>query len=183
MATRIPPPAPEYLEFLSPHTPAIVELALATRRLVPEEAAGAVELIYDAYNAVAAGYSFTGRPSEACLHVAVYARWVNLGFQRGAELDDPAGVLQGSGNLVRHIRIAQPGDLDQAARGARQEARSRGGRPRKERPERRAGSLSPEAAPQVVAVHRAPILAGNCKNPEGSSARRVKRAMRTAPLK
>jgi hypothetical protein len=112
MATRIPPPAPEYLEFLSPYAPAIVELALATRRLVLEEAAGAVELIYDAYNAVAAGYSFTGRPSEACLHVAVYARWVNLGFQRGAELDDPAGVLQGSGNLVRHIRIAQPGDLD-----------------------------------------------------------------------
>ncbi len=30
---------------------------------------------------------------------------VTLGFDRGAALDDPAGVLQGAGTSVRHIKI------------------------------------------------------------------------------
>ncbi|HEY2015785.1 MAG TPA: DUF1801 domain-containing protein [Bryobacteraceae bacterium] len=113
MAARVPPPAPEYLEFLSPYPAGVVELALATRSLVLEEAPGSIELLYDAYNAVAAGYSFTGRPSEAFIHIAVYAKWVNLGFHRGSELDDPHSLLQGSGRWVRHIRIAEPRHLDQ----------------------------------------------------------------------
>ena len=111
MKPRIPEPLPEYLGFLSPYAPSIVQLALATRALVLEEAEGAHELIYDAYNAVASGYSFTGRPSEACLHVAVYARWVNLGFNFGSKIPDPDGLLQGSGQWVRHIRITAPEDL------------------------------------------------------------------------
>ena len=113
MEARVPPPTPEYLEFLSPYAPAVVELALSTRRLVLEEAPGAVELLYDAYNAVSAGYSFTGRPGEAFAHIAVYAGWVNLGFNRGSELDNPRRLLQGSGRWIRHIRIAEPRSLEQ----------------------------------------------------------------------
>jgi hypothetical protein len=60
---------------------------------------------------VASGYSFTGRPSDACIHIAVYARWVNLGFNRGSQLPDPERLLQGTGNWVRHIRIASAEDL------------------------------------------------------------------------
>jgi hypothetical protein len=89
-----------------------VEVAAALRSLVVAEAPGATELVYDAYNAVAMGYSFTGRPSDAFCHIAVYSRWVNLGFNRGAELDDPEGLLAGSGRLVRHLRIAREEDLD-----------------------------------------------------------------------
>ena len=106
------PPKPEYLEFLSPYGPEITNLALATRALVLAEAPDSAELIYDAYNAVASGYSFTGRPSDAFIHIAVYAKWVNLGFNRGSALDDPAGVLQGSGRWIRHVRIAKPEDLE-----------------------------------------------------------------------
>jgi hypothetical protein len=108
-------PLPEYLGFLAPFESHIKELALATRRLVLEEAPDSVELIYDAYNAVATGYGFTGRPSECFIHIAVYAKWVNLGFHRGSELPDPKGVLQGTGRLIRHIRISELKDLDQAA--------------------------------------------------------------------
>jgi len=82
------------------------------------EAPGSVELIYDAYSAVATGYSFTGRPSDACIHIAVYAKWVNLGFNRGSQLPDPEGRLKGSGNWIRHIRIASLEDMkDTAIRG------------------------------------------------------------------
>jgi hypothetical protein len=99
MKQRVPPPNPEYLKFLSPFENGIKELALATRALVFVDAPDLTELIYDAYNAVATGYSFTGRPSDAFIHIAVYAHWVNLGFNRGSELEDPQGMLQGSGAL------------------------------------------------------------------------------------
>jgi len=112
MKPRVAPPNPEYLKFLSPFETRIHELALATRALVLVEAPGSTELIYDAYNAVATGYSFTGRPSDTFIHIAVYARWVNLGFNRGSEIDDPQGSLQGSGRWIRHIRIADPRDLE-----------------------------------------------------------------------
>jgi hypothetical protein len=111
MTQRIPPPLPEYLGFLAPFESRIKELALATRKLVLEEAPDSTELIYDAYNAVATGYGFTGRPSQCFIHIAVYAKWVNLGFHRGSELSDPKGILQGSGRLIRHIRISEPEDL------------------------------------------------------------------------
>ncbi|MBI3471803.1 MAG: DUF1801 domain-containing protein [Candidatus Solibacter usitatus] len=110
--TRVPPPRPEYLKFLSPYGPGITGLALATRALVLEEAPGADELIYDAYNAVATGFSLTGRPSDSFIHIAVYARWVNLGFNRGSQLEDPQRVLQGGGRWIRHIRISSPADLE-----------------------------------------------------------------------
>ena len=111
MPARVRPPKREYLAFLAPYDPHIRKLALSARALLLEEAPDASELIYDAYNAVATGYTFTGRPSDAFVHLAVYARWVNLGFNRGVELEDPQGVLQGSGRWVRHIRVSEPADL------------------------------------------------------------------------
>jgi len=103
---------PDYLSFLAPFETRIIRLALATRELVFEEAPDSLELIYDAYNAVSTGYGFTGRPSECFIHIAVYANWVNLGFHRGSELEDPEGLLQGTGRWIRHIRIAEAGDLE-----------------------------------------------------------------------
>jgi len=111
---RVPKPKAEYLAFLAPFPPAVQKLALATRALVLSECPGATELIYDAYNAVSSGYGFTGRPSECFIHIAVYARWVNLGFNRGSQIPDPQHILQGTGNWIRHIRIASPADLEKA---------------------------------------------------------------------
>lgn len=115
MKPRVPPPLPEYLRFLAPYESRITKLALATRKLVLQEAPDSMELIYDAYNAVTTGFGFTGRPSECFIHVAVYPKWVNLGFHRGSELEDPQGVLEGAGRLIRHIRISQFEDLEKPA--------------------------------------------------------------------
>jgi hypothetical protein len=105
------PPIPELLGFLSAYDQSIVELALAVRALMLEEAPSAIETIYDAYNAVALGYSFTGRLKDGFCHVAVYSGHVNVGFNRGTQLPDPQGVLEGSGKNVRHVRIERPDDL------------------------------------------------------------------------
>ena len=80
--------------------------------MVLDETPEAPEMIYDAYNAVAFGFSFTGRLKEAFIHIAVYAKHVNLGFNYGATLADPYRALVGSGKQVRHIRIASQADLE-----------------------------------------------------------------------
>src|SRR5215467_631668 len=85
-------PIPELLKFLAPYDPAIQRLALEVRAYLLTIEPRATETIYDAYNAVAIGYSFTGRLKECYCHVAVYAKHVNLGFNRGADLDDPKKI-------------------------------------------------------------------------------------------
>jgi hypothetical protein len=40
-----------------------------------------------------------------------YTKWVSLGFIRGAALDDPDGLLEGTGASVRHIKIKTPEQL------------------------------------------------------------------------
>ena len=109
MAVRSP--IPELLQFLSAYDDSIAKLALAVRRFVLTETPGATESIYDAYSAVAMGYSFTGRLKESFCHIAVYATRVNLGFNHGTELTDPRGILQGTGKQVRHVTIRDAGDL------------------------------------------------------------------------
>ena len=48
---------------------------------------------------------------DGILHLAVYSQHVNLGFNDGAALDDPKGILQGNGNRIRHITIKSESDL------------------------------------------------------------------------
>jgi hypothetical protein len=109
-------PAPrELVKFLKPYDPAIQELALGLRSLLLEEMAPCHENIYDAYSAVAIGYGWSERLRDGVFHIAVYANHVNLGFNYGATLPDPLGILEGTGKQIRHLRIATPADLARAA--------------------------------------------------------------------
>src|SRR5712691_1733108 len=104
-------PPPELIKFLKPYDRAIQDLALSLRSLVLEEMAPCHENIYDAYSAVAIGYGWSDRLRDGVFHIAVYTNHVNLGFNFGATLDDPLGILEGKGNQIRHIRIENTADL------------------------------------------------------------------------
>ncbi len=86
-------------------------MALQLRALVLEEMAPCYENIYDAYSAVAIGYGTSERMSDGIFHIAVYSKHVNLGFNDGASLPDPKGILAGEGSRIRHISIKSPDDL------------------------------------------------------------------------
>jgi hypothetical protein len=73
---------------------------------------GATIMVYDNYNALAIGFGASGKVSRAVLSLAVFPRWVTLCFLFGADLPDPDGLLRGTGSRVRHIRLADPGLLD-----------------------------------------------------------------------
>lgn len=107
--TYSPPPA--LIKFLKPYDREIRELALELRALLLEEIGPCYENIYDAYSAVAIGYGTSDRLSDGIFHLAVYPKGVNLGFNDGALLADPKGILQGKGNRIRHIKIRNLADL------------------------------------------------------------------------
>lgn len=50
-------------------------------------------------------------------YVAAFRDHVNVGFFYGAELDDPAGLLEGNGKRMRHVKVRPGADLDSAALG------------------------------------------------------------------
>ncbi len=99
------------IKFLRPYDPEIRELALQLRALVLEEMTPCYENIYDAYSAVAIGYGASDRLRDGVFHIAVYSKHVNLGFNDGATLADPKGILEGTGNRIRHLTIKTADDL------------------------------------------------------------------------
>ena len=106
------PPPTALIKFLKPYEREIQTLALKLRALMLEEMAPCYENIYDAYSAVAIGYGTSNRLRDGVFHIAVYSNHVNLGFNDGAALDDPKGILQGAGSRIRHITIKTPQDLE-----------------------------------------------------------------------
>ena len=98
--------------FLDKYTPAIAAQARAILARMRERLPGAVQIVYDNYNALAIGFGPSERASEAIFSIALYPRWVTLFFLQGVGLPDPAHLLKGSGKVVRHIVLKSPEDLD-----------------------------------------------------------------------
>ncbi|HEV8209728.1 MAG TPA: hypothetical protein VGP77_06385, partial [Vicinamibacterales bacterium] len=87
--------------FLSRFSPEIVTLAKTARAKLRKRLPGAVEMVYDNYNALVIGFSPSERPSDAILSLVIWPKKVSVCFIQGRHLDDPEGLLQGQGNQVR----------------------------------------------------------------------------------
>jgi hypothetical protein len=105
-------PARQWAAFLSKYDPKIAALAKAAVARMRKYIPGAVEIVYDNYNALVVGFGPSERASEAVLSIALYPRWVTLFFLKGAVLADPARLLKGSGTRVRHIVLDEVAVLD-----------------------------------------------------------------------
>src|ERR1700722_2608977 len=96
-------PQQQLAEFIARFTPAVAALArralVKMRKLTP----GALELVYDNYNALAIGFSPTERAGDGIFSIALFPPHASLFFLQGAKLPDPTKRLRGSGNVVRHI--------------------------------------------------------------------------------
>ena len=102
--------------FIARYTPEIGARAEAALAKMRERLPGAIELVYDNYNALAIGFSPTEKTSDAIFSIALFPRWVSLFFlQGGTNLPDPHNLLQGSGKQVRHIVLKDAATLDQPA--------------------------------------------------------------------
>jgi len=115
ITARGDPPAAQLASFIAKYDPAIGRLVRAARAKLRKRMPGAIELVYDNYNALAIGFGPTERASEAVVSLAVYPRWVNLYFLHGAALPDAGKLLRGSGHRGRYIVLERADDLDRPA--------------------------------------------------------------------
>lgn len=102
---------PSLTQFLSPYPENVRQLAMALRTFITIHEPLANELIWDNYNALAIAYSKSDKLKDGFCHIAVYAKHVNLGFNRGAELTPNGLTLQGKGKLIRHITLKSFAEL------------------------------------------------------------------------
>jgi Domain of unknown function (DU1801) len=104
----------EQLEmFLAKYDPAIVGQAKKALRKMRKLVPGAVQMVYDNYNALVIGFAPNDRPSDAVFSIVLYPRYIGLCFIHGRGLPDPTKRLQGGGKQVRWIRLESPATLDQ----------------------------------------------------------------------
>lgn len=94
--------------FIDKFTPEVAALTRALMAKVVAQLPGATIPVYDNYNALAIGFGPSDRVKDVVFSLAVMPRWVTLCFTWGVRLDDPQGLLGGSGSQVRHIRLLTP---------------------------------------------------------------------------
>jgi hypothetical protein len=83
------------------------EVASKVRQIVLEAAPDSVESIKWAQPVFEA--------NGPCCYMKAFKNSVNLGFWRGVELEDPEGLLLGTGEEMRHVKLAGIQDVDEAA--------------------------------------------------------------------
>lgn len=112
MPTKDQSPQQQLDGFLAKYSPAIAKLAKQLLSKLRTRLPGAVELVYDNYNALAIAFGPSERTSDAIFSITLYPRWISLFFVHGAELPDPHKVLKGNGNAMRHIVVDKAAMLD-----------------------------------------------------------------------
>jgi hypothetical protein len=106
-------PESRIAEFIRKYTPEVAARIVGSRKKLRALFPRGYELVFDNYNALVIGFAPTDKTSESFLSITGYPRWVTLFFLKGATLQDPDKLLQGSGSQVRGVRLRSPDDLDQ----------------------------------------------------------------------
>ena len=98
--------------FLAKYNPQISSLARRALAKMRKRLPGSLEMVYDNYNALVIGFVPNERPSDAIFSIVLYPQHVTLCFLQGAGIPDPRHLLQGNGNVVRHVRLEGAATLD-----------------------------------------------------------------------
>ncbi len=88
------------------------EIATALRQLMAKVMPGVTEVAWPKQGTIGYGVG-PKKMSEHFCYIGLYARHVNLGFFYGADLDDPEGLLGGTGKALRHIKLTDAAAVDQ----------------------------------------------------------------------
>jgi hypothetical protein len=94
-------------EYVARFTPPIQRLIRETRTLVMGVAPKADEKAYS-------GWPIRIRTDRGIVAIAGFADHVNVNFGRGASLDDPKGMLEGTGKSIRHVKVRTAADARSA---------------------------------------------------------------------
>ena len=105
-------PKKQLESFLEKYDPKIAEIARKCLVKMRKRLHGAIELVYDNYNALAVGFGPSERASEAIFSIVPFPRYVTLFFLQGAGLPDPHKRFEGKGKVARHVKLESADTLD-----------------------------------------------------------------------
>ncbi|THD65628.1 DUF1801 domain-containing protein [Phenylobacterium sp.] len=105
-------PEAQIESFIAKYSDPIAAEIRAARADMQRRLPGAVELVYDNYNALAIGYGASEKLEDVVFSIACFPRWVRLFFFHGADLNDPDGLLEGQGAQVRSLKLPDLTVLD-----------------------------------------------------------------------
>ena len=97
---------------LEPHSKELREMALEGAWILSQRLHPADLLVYDNYNAVALGWSYTGKTGDCKVMLPVGSYKMRLGFGCGDTLYDPERRLLGEGTVFRSIILTSLDMLD-----------------------------------------------------------------------
>lgn len=105
----MPAEADNIAQVLAGHTPQVLALVDSLRQLI--RAAGP-ELVEEGKP----GWrNITYKKTGVICAISPHKVYVNLHFYQGTRLPDPAGLLEGGGKALRHVKIRRPEDIRVAA--------------------------------------------------------------------
>jgi hypothetical protein len=111
----------EIVDQASPH---IRQLAEGAKALIEDVYPQVVEVAWTRQRII--GYGVGPRKmSEQFCYIALQKNHINLGFYYGSQLPDPNYLLEGTGQLLRHIKIRKAEQLEDPAVRALVEAASK----------------------------------------------------------
>ncbi len=99
---------PEVAAWLHDHSDPLGSIARQWFHVMRECGDDVSEVMHD-------GYPTACVNDAAFAYVGVFKTHVNVGFFNGAELPDPAGLLEGSGRFMRHVKLKPEREVDAAA--------------------------------------------------------------------
>jgi hypothetical protein len=101
-------------EIIAEASPRVEALARGTKALIQNVMPDVVEVPWPKQKIIGYGVG-PKKMSEHFCYIGIFKNHVNLGFYYGAELPDPENLLEGSGKLLRHIKIARIEQLENPA--------------------------------------------------------------------
>jgi len=105
------PDAPTFEAVLGGHSADVRQIAGLARDLVLGTLPKVVEVVW--VREGSAGYGVGPKKmSEHFCYIAPQRAYVNLGFFYGSDLEDAAGLLEGSGKRLRHVKLRSVSDVE-----------------------------------------------------------------------
>jgi hypothetical protein len=107
--TKLKPIHPDFLFLLEFKNQKLIELFKDLRNYILEIHPASNEMLYHTH-ALTTVFSLSEKLADAFCMIPVYTNHLNLGFNKGTLINDPHKLLQGTGNLIRHIPIDTASD-------------------------------------------------------------------------
>ena len=104
-------PARQLANLISRFDPTTRKIARISRAVLRRRFATAVELVYENFHALAISYSPTEEMADCIVSLTINPMGARVTFFRGAELPDPAQILEGEGDQTRFIRLQTDGTV------------------------------------------------------------------------